>query len=107
MRQRRPRMSLSLHPGYNCRPTHRAAGMEEQSVERPGALAGANEATPVAWRDLREWLALVEARGQLKRIGKPVDPNEELGAVAYLATRREDAPALLFEKIEGDTSGAS
>ena len=76
--------------------------MEEQSAERSGGIAGSNEATPVAWRDLREWLALVEANGQLKRIDKPVDPDEELAAIAYLATRREDAPALMFETLTGD-----
>src|SRR5215467_11045552 len=80
--------------------------MEEQSVERSGARAGSNEATPVAWNDLREWIALVEANGLLKRIDKPVDADEELAAIAYLATRREDAPALLFETIAGDRSGA-
>ncbi len=80
--------------------------MEEQSVERAGARAGSNQATPVAWRDLREWIALVEANGLIKRIDKRVDADEELAAIAYLATRREDAPALLFEKIASDRSGA-
>ncbi len=81
--------------------------MEEQARKRAGTVGGSNEATPVAWRDLREWLALVEANGQLKRIDKPVDPDEELAAIAYLATRREDAPALMFETLEGDRSGTS
>lgn len=60
----------------------------------------------VPWRDLREWLALVEAAGALKRVGACVDPDEELGAITYLAARAQDAPALLFERIEGDTLGA-
>src|SRR4026208_1361098 len=81
--------------------------MEEQSVERYGPFAGSNQATPVAWKDLREWIALVEANGLLKRIDKPVDADEELAAIAYLATRREDAPALLSEEIAGDRTGAS
>jgi 4-hydroxy-3-polyprenylbenzoate decarboxylase len=81
--------------------------MEEQSVERSGAVAGSNQATPVAWRDLREWVALAEANGLLKRIDQPVDADEELAAIAYLATRREDAPALMFDTITGDRSGAS
>ena len=85
----------------------RASGMEEQSVERSGGSAGSNQATPVAWRDLREWIALVEANGLLKRIDKPVDADEELAAIAYLATRREDAPALMFDDITGDRTGAS
>src|SRR5215813_12446328 len=79
--------------------------MEEQAIERAGVAVGANEARPVAWRDLREWLALIEAHGLLKRLDKSVDADEELAAIAYLATRRENAPALLFESITGDRSG--
>jgi 4-hydroxy-3-polyprenylbenzoate decarboxylase len=60
----------------------------------------------VPWRDLREWLALVEANGALKRIDKPVDPDEELAAITFMATRREDAPALLFENLVGTASSA-
>ena len=81
--------------------------MEEQAVERTGATAGSNQATPVAWQDLREWIALVEANGLLKRIDQPVDADEELAAIAYLATRREDAPALMFDNIAGDRTGTS
>jgi 4-hydroxy-3-polyprenylbenzoate decarboxylase len=81
--------------------------MEEQLAARAGELAGSNEGTPVPWRDLREWLALVERNGLLKRIDRPVDPDEELAAIAYMATRREDAPALKFENLTGDSSGAS
>src|SRR5712691_2965429 len=79
--------------------------MEEQAIEPAAVAVGPNEARPVAWRDLREWLALIEAHGLLKRIDKPVDADEELAAIAYLATRRENAPALLFENITDDRSG--
>src|SRR4051794_37957188 len=79
--------------------------MEEQAVERAGIAVASNEARPVAWRDLREWVALIEARGLLKPPKKPVDADEELAAIAYLAPRRENAPALLFETITGDRSG--
>src|SRR5262249_19874119 len=78
--------------------------MEDQAVETGHSDAGSNT-PPVAWRDLREWLALIEANGLLKRLDKPVHADEELAAIAYLATRREGAPALLFETIEGDRSG--
>ena len=79
--------------------------MEEQIIEQAASTVGPNEARPVAWRDLREWLALIEAHGLLKRIDKPVDADEELAAIAYLATRRENAPALLFDTITDDRSG--
>ncbi|MGE3711288.1 MAG: hypothetical protein AB7G35_16635, partial [Hyphomicrobiaceae bacterium] len=62
---------------------------------------------PVGWTNLRDWLALVESHGQLKRIASPVDPDEELSAITYMATRREDAPALLFSNLKGDRGGSS
>ncbi len=78
--------------------------MEERIADRSRVPAPAADATAVGWRDLREWLALVEGNGLLQRIDKPVDPDEELAAITFMATRREDAPALLFENV--DRSGA-
>jgi 4-hydroxy-3-polyprenylbenzoate decarboxylase len=80
--------------------------MEHRIVERSDATTLARNATPVGWRDLREWLTLIETNGLLQRINKPVDPDEELAAITFMATRREDAPALLFENLVGDQSGA-
>src|SRR5262249_15365199 len=81
--------------------------MEERTADRSAALAaGAGAATPLAWRDLREWLTLIEANGLLKRIDQPVDAEEELSAITFMATRRMDAPALLFERLAGDRSGS-
>jgi 4-hydroxy-3-polyprenylbenzoate decarboxylase len=80
--------------------------MEEQAVPRSPVTSARDEAAPVAWRDLREWLGLIEAAGLLKRIAAPVDTDEELAAIAFMATRREDAPALLFDKLAGDALGA-
>ncbi len=54
------------------------------------------------WRDLREWMALLEARGDLQHITAPVDPNEELGAVTFMATRETPSPAFLFEQFTGE-----
>ena len=79
--------------------------MEERIVARSATNDVASAVT--GWRDLREWLALVEANGLLKRITQSVDPDEELAAITFMASRREDAPALLFEKLAGDGSGAS
>jgi UbiD family decarboxylase len=80
--------------------------MEDRIGERPLAAAP-SKAAPLPWRDLREWLALVDAHGMLQRIDKPVDPDEELAAITFMATRREGAPALLFQTLAGDRSGAS
>jgi len=50
-------------------------------------------------RDLREWLARAQALGQIKRITQPVDHDEEMGAITYMAHQEIGAPALLFESI--------
>ena len=34
--------------------------MEEQGIERASVTVGPKVAWPVAWRDLREWLALID-----------------------------------------------
>ena len=58
-------------------------------------------------RDLREWLAVIEAAGALKRISAPVALDEELSTIAFMATRdNEEAPALLFEAFEGFATDA-
>src|SRR5262249_36793837 len=80
--------------------------MEEHVPQRTGGPVASGGSVPVPWRDLREWLALIDGRGLLKRIDKPVDPDEELAAIAFMATRREDAPALLFDNLAGDRSGS-
>ena len=51
-------------------------------------------------RDLRQFLTLLEERGQLRRITAPVDPHLE---VAEIANRLllGGGPALLFENIKG------
>src|ERR1700712_2730425 len=79
----------------------------EQSVANPSPPTGSDDkSTPVSWRDLREWIALLERNNELQRIGKPVDADEELGAITYMATRTEKSAALLFENITGDKSGS-
>jgi UbiD family decarboxylase len=81
--------------------------MEEHARQQSGSLNDSEPAKPVAWRDLREWLSLIDAKGMLKRIHKAVDPDEELAAIALMATRQEDAPALKSYNLAGDRSGAS
>jgi UbiD family decarboxylase len=84
--------------------------MEERITQRsePAAAArAAPDTAPVGWHDLRDWLALIDANGLLKRIDKPVDPDEELAAITFMATRRDDAPALLFQALAGDHSGSA
>jgi 4-hydroxy-3-polyprenylbenzoate decarboxylase len=76
--------------------------MEDLAFERAGGTPCMSNRPAVGWRDLREWLALIESAGELKRIKALVDPDEELAAVTYMATRGPAAPALLFENLERD-----
>ena len=48
------------------------------------------------YKDLRDFLAQLEAKGQLKRITQEVDPNLEMTEIAD-RTLRAGGPALLFE----------
>lgn len=74
----------------------------------PESLLQATESRrpPLRWRDLREWLALVDEIGELKRIAAAVDPIEEIGAVTLLASREDKSPALLFDTMKDDTTGS-
>jgi UbiD family decarboxylase len=78
--------------------------MEDVFFGRPEAIASATGIKPAAWRDLRDWLRLVEQAGQLKQIDAPVDPEEELAAITFMAGRTQDTPALLFTNLVGNNS---
>ncbi len=54
----------------------------------------------MAFKDLREWISLLEREGELKRIRAEVDWNLELGAI-FRRVLNERGPALLFENIKG------
>jgi UbiD family decarboxylase len=75
--------------------------MEETAPTRKSRARGTAPAAShgVSWRSLRDWIGLVEKAGQLKRIAAPVHQDEELSAITYMATRKETAPALMFETV--------
>jgi 4-hydroxy-3-polyprenylbenzoate decarboxylase len=54
------------------------------------------------YRDLREFIALLEARGELKRVTACVDPRLEMTEICDRTLRR-GGPALLFENPAGHT----
>ena len=56
-------------------------------------------------RDLREFLRRLEEVGELKSITAEVDADEEMGAIVYMAHREIGAPALLFERVKGYSTG--
>jgi vanillate/4-hydroxybenzoate decarboxylase subunit C len=53
------------------------------------------------YKDLREFLARLEAAGQLLKIGKEVSPEPDIGAASCAAGQMVNGPAVLFEKIKG------
>jgi 4-hydroxy-3-polyprenylbenzoate decarboxylase len=52
------------------------------------------------YRDLREFISLLEARGELKRVRTAVDPRLEMTEICDRTLRR-GGPALLFENPRG------
>lgn len=52
------------------------------------------------YRDLRDFIAMLEQRGELKRIKQPIDPYLEMTEISD-RTLRAGGPALLFENSKG------
>ncbi len=52
------------------------------------------------YQDLREFLAFLESKGDLRRISAPVSTELEMTEIAY-RLMRSDGPALLFENVVG------
>lgn len=57
----------------------------------------------MAFKNLQEFVAELEKRGQLKRIRVPVDPHLEVAEVSD-RVMKEGGPALLFENVPGSTT---
>jgi UbiD family decarboxylase len=58
----------------------------------------------VPYRDLREWLSLVEGFGELAVV-EGADWNLEIGALSELNYRRKPYPALLFDRVKDYAPG--
>jgi 4-hydroxy-3-polyprenylbenzoate decarboxylase len=56
------------------------------------------------YKDLREFIELVEGLGALRRIAG-ADPHLEIGAITEVAAGRAGSPALLFDDIKGFPHG--
>ena len=52
-------------------------------------------------QDLREWLSYVDGIGELVRVSKPVDRDEEMSAISYLVAKQNPSPAVLFDCAKG------
>ena len=60
----------------------------------------ANVTGRVAYKDMREYMDLLESQGLLKRIREEVDLKFEIGAITARSLER-GGPALLFENVKG------
>ncbi len=80
--------------------------MEDLSPGDTPTVTGARSDKPAAWRDLREWLRMIDEAGLLRKIDAPVDPHEELAAITFLAGRTPKTPALLFNNLLGNRGDA-
>src|SRR5690349_5596973 len=56
----------------------------------------------MAFRDLRDWIELLEREGELSRIAAEVDPFLEVTEIVD-RTVKAGGPALLFERPQGST----
>ena len=54
----------------------------------------------MAYQDLRAFLEVLEAEGQLVRVKEEVDP-EQIGAAGRAAADTKSSPAIFFEKVKG------
>jgi len=71
--------------------------------ERRGQIVSdkaVSEPSPVRYRDLREYLKLLEGAGLLKRVNAEVDLKHEIGAICVKSLKM-GGPGLLFENITG------
>src|SRR5262252_9126160 len=59
------------------------------------------ERKPVAFGDLRGWIAALQAAGEFHQIDAEVDWNIELGTILRLAQGTGTGPALMFNNIKG------
>ena len=58
----------------------------------------AQAAAETRWRDLREWLARVDALGELKRV-TGANSEEDIGAITEMLDHTEGSPCVLFDEI--------
>ena len=56
------------------------------------------------YKDLREFIGLVDGLGALRRVAG-ADPRHEIGGITEVAAGMPDCPALLFDDIKGFPRG--
>jgi 2,5-furandicarboxylate decarboxylase 1 len=67
----------------------------ESEFAVPDQVEDPSKASNLRRKDMRTWIADLEAAGELIRVDKPVDPLTEMGALLYQSREK----ALFFEKL--------
>src|ERR1051326_2765497 len=68
------------------------------------SLADQLRAGGMPHQDMRDWLEMVDALGELKVL-EGVDWQENIGRIAEMLVHSDRAPAALFDKIQGYPAG--
>ena len=55
----------------------------------------------MSYKDLREFLTVLEKEGQLLKVSKPVMPEPDLSAIGRAAPNLDNGPAVLVENVKG------
>src|SRR6478672_85792 len=99
------RDSVQLEPpvgmpeGVSAVPFGEAAPPDERA-----RLAEQLRATGLPHRDMRDWLQMVDALGELKVL-EGVDWQENIGRITEMLHHTDGAPAVLFDRIQGYPAG--
>src|SRR6516162_9473686 len=67
--------------------------------------ARSNTAPWLAYHDLRQWLVEAQRLGEVKEV-KGLAWQSEIGTLAEMAVRRDDAPCFLFEDVPDTIKGS-
>ena len=75
-----------------------SAAVPASAAEKPADKS--DPAIPAHWNGMADFVRFLERHGELKRIGREVDPYLEVSEIAQRVVRA-GGPALLFERVKG------
>ena len=68
------------------------------------AVSGSNVGAQMSYEDMREWLKEAERLGEL-RVAEGLSWEKDIGEVAEVVLHDENAPAILFDNVQGCPPG--
>ena len=73
-------------------------------AEATEAIAGSNIGAQMSYEDMRGWLIEAERLGEL-RVAEGLNWETDIGEVAEVVLHNENAPAILFDNVQGCPPG--